>query len=442
MFCENCGGVVHEGSAFCPGCGAKTGEGVTAQTPPIQIQTTKVRDFRCNNCGAPLKIPTNSSAPVRCPSCKTECLIEKAIKNAELAAKENIESGIPLTATSAKLHRAVISVLAKSPAMPLDVFEKVEIILEERYCVPAYVFHCNGTESFNYEVGNERSQTYTVNKGDSVEIREKTRTEWTPSNGTASVRKIIVAAGNKDLAKQVQGLYANLDTKKLIDIEDLIFPTDVNTSNSNLPLTSAFNEFAVPVIESELKIKAEEQIAKQTTTGLSFGGATIQKETVRIFLGMYRIVFRYEEKEHSIWVSGDGSRRWWNEGVPEDSTQKLAINNIKQDMDNALSAVPVPTTTIFTIGLWGSIVGGIIIALNSGFVWIVIGIIGAIVCGVMRGKVMDSYNEQCSEIKAKFDNEIGEIKAASENVVQQFKNKKQPLRGIYQNMLAGDESAF
>ena len=48
-----------------------------------------VQDFKCNGCGAPLPIPKNSKGHVKCPSCKTECVIEGLVKNAEIAAKEN-----------------------------------------------------------------------------------------------------------------------------------------------------------------------------------------------------------------------------------------------------------------------------------------------------------------------------------------------------------------
>ena len=74
MFCPNCGGKLQEGAAFCAGCGSKSGSVNTTQSPVLQSQTTTVRDFRCNGCGSPLKIPSNSRAPVQCPSCKTECM--------------------------------------------------------------------------------------------------------------------------------------------------------------------------------------------------------------------------------------------------------------------------------------------------------------------------------------------------------------------------------
>ena len=70
----------------------------------------RVKDFHCNNCGAALNIPKNSKGKVVCPSCKTECIIEGLVKNAEIQAKENINSGIPLAADKLLLNQCVVNV--------------------------------------------------------------------------------------------------------------------------------------------------------------------------------------------------------------------------------------------------------------------------------------------------------------------------------------------
>jgi hypothetical protein len=139
---------------------------------PPQSQTVLVRNFRCNSCGNQLEIPSNSKAPVRCPFCRTSCIIDGVIRNAEIAAKENINSGVHLFATPATLHCQLVSIL--TPHHLLLDFEKIEVVREERYCVPAYCFYCNGTASFTYEKGVERTETYTAFD----EIQEKTHIEW------------------------------------------------------------------------------------------------------------------------------------------------------------------------------------------------------------------------------------------------------------------------
>ena len=50
-----------------------------------------------------------------------------------MADKENINSGFPLSTSPATLHRKLVSLGADTPNMPLDVFEKDEVVREEHY---------------------------------------------------------------------------------------------------------------------------------------------------------------------------------------------------------------------------------------------------------------------------------------------------------------------
>jgi len=413
-----------------------------------------VKDFRCNGCGAPLPIPKNSKGHVKCPSCKTECVIEGLIKNAEIAAKENIESGIPLTASPATLHRELVSCLTEAPSIPLDVFEKGEVVREERYCVPAYCFHCNGTESFTYDVANERSQV--VVRGDGERSWEETRRKIEWDNGkssTAAVRQTIFVSGNKKLASQIKELYLKFDPKKLVDIEELEFPFDVETLNSDLPQTAAFNEYAVPYIEKMLKKKAEDSLAKQKTRDLQMGGANIQKDTTRVFLGLYRVVFMYGGKEYSVWVTGDGQKTF-HEGMPMDmqlymqhQKAQKALEEKKQSMEQEVTSIPVSKGVGLFFGMCASMTGGIILASALHPICLILGLAGSIVPLVLLFKKEKLYKAQVeaqvAEVRVKYQKEIDDIEAQlpDVNVVQRFKEQKKALRGIYEEV-TGDASAF
>ena len=461
MFCSSCGGKLQEGAAFCPGCGTKSGGGAPAKaaSTPVapQAQTVTVRDFRCNGCGSPLKIPTNSNAPVKCPSCKTECLIDRAIKNAEIAAKENIESGIPLSATPNKLHSKVVTALSLASDIPLDVFEKIVVIREDHYCVPAYFFICNATESFIYDVANIRQHKTAIDSGDKTRVEKEEYEEWENArSSTAAVRKTILISGNRDLKKQIQILYEDLDIKELVDIEELIYPADVYTAKSDMPQTVAYNEIAVPLVETELRKKVEKSLEKQKFRGLQMAGATIKKETVRIFLGMYRVVLKYEDKEYTLWISGNGSRWFCDKGMPVDITRKKAVERKKESMEAELSAVPVPKTTglavgrgLFAIMLFVCVVvGAIITAVTGSEVGVIVGLmctvlccVGALICHVIRDKRIKQYSGQLFSIRSKYQKEIKDMELEADNVVQEFKSQKQALRGIYEGV-SGVANAF
>jgi len=407
---------------------------------------SEVKDFKCNGCGAPLPIPKNSKGYVKCPSCKTECVIEGLVKNAEMAAKENIASGIPLTASSAILHSKLLSYLTQSPNMPLDVFEKGEVVREEHHCVPAFYFYCNGTASYTYEAGNIRQHKTAIDLGDKTRVETQNYMEWTQMSGNANASAEMITSGNKKFGTQIRDLYMFLDNSKLYDFAELEFPYDVVTHDYNFPQTASFNEYAKPYMEELLKKNAAESLKGKDVRNLSIGGNRIDKdEVVRIFLGLYRVVFKYGDKEYSIWVTGDGKNAI-NEGMPEDSKQKMAIEEKKQAMEREVSSIPVPTTGKFTAGFWGSIILGIILAvvLNAhglmplGFI---LGIVGAIVFKVLKSKMMNPYNAKCAEIRATFQKEIDVLENQTKNTIQEFKAKKQALRGIYAGV-SGDASAF
>jgi hypothetical protein len=413
MFCSSCGGQVQDGAAFCPECGAKIGGGVATQTAAVEART----------------------------------------------AKENIESGVPFTASPSMLHHRLVHCIAEKPFMPLDVFNKVEVIREEHFCVPAYLISCNGSETFTFDVSNARSQT--VVRSDGRESWEETRTREEWDNGkssTVAVRMITIAPGNRKTVKLVQGLYGDFDAKKLVAIEKLIYPADAYMERSDIPQTMAYNEFTVPVVEKALKQKAIESLSKQKTRALQMGGANIQiqNEVVRIFLSMYRIVFKYGDKEYSLWVSGDG-KKTMHTGMPVDGQIKKALDEKQKEKERALSSIP--STISFGLLDFGKWVGFILTGLgmmamggagNAGnsamvlvtMVFLVPGIALAFGCVMRRSNKLDNYNALPGKIESKYQQEVDNLSAESKNVVQQFKAKKQALRGIYEQKVTGDASAF
>ena len=176
------------------------------ETPQPVFTATSViaRNFRCDGCGSSLEIPKNARGNVKCKFCNNECILDGIIKNAEIAAKENINSGISLDATPVVLHHQLVSKLHESPYIPLDAFEKIEVVCEERLCVPAYCFECEGHMSFTYEEGQERKQTYSVTNSDNrVEVKEKTYIDWSTIREDAAITETIFVPGEKSLAQPI-----------------------------------------------------------------------------------------------------------------------------------------------------------------------------------------------------------------------------------------------
>jgi hypothetical protein len=418
-----------------------------------------VRDFRCTGCGAPLPIPKNSKGHVKCPSCKTECVIEGLVKNAEISAKENINSGISLTAPSALLHRHIVKSFYDSSSIPLDIFEKAEVIREERYCVPAYCFYCTGTASFTYEAGNIRQHKTAIDLGDRTRIETQNYMEWTQMSSTASASTTLFVSGNKEFSSQIRELYLLQDPNQLVDIEELEFPPDVVTYDYNLPQTASFNESAKPYMDALLRNNAEASLKGKTFRDLTMGGSNIQKdEVVRVFLGLYHVVYKYGGKEYSLWTTGDGQKILCDKS-PSDEQRKKTFEEKKEEKERAKAAIPSAKTgllgcgmIIFFLGFLIMVPVGIYTILQAlqpeesrrGTQDIIIGIsllIGFILLYKPFSKRENAYKEKCEAVQKEIDDLQKEFDAQVPAVVQQFKNQKKALRGIYQNV-SGDAAAF
>ena len=414
-----------------------------------------VKDFRCNSCGAPLPIPKNSRGHVKCPSCKTECVIEGLVKNAEMADKENINSGLPLTASPATLHRKLVSFLAEVPSMPLDVFEKGEVVREEHYCVAAYYFYCNGSASYTYDVAEIKQRKYTVDRGDSTEIRTENYEEWKNGiNGTASTKGHFVAPGNKKMVSQIKKLYSDFDPNKLISYDELEFPHDVETYGYDLPQAVAFDEHVVSIVDKMLKEQALNLLAKQKTRNFTMGSSSIQKDITRIFLGLYHIIFKYGDKEYSVWVTGDGQKAF-HEGLPVDTQRQKALEEKQKAKEQGMASIAPPKTGLLNFGKWVCVIIGIfmgimvLVYLSAGagreglpiIAIFITFITGAIIFGTRRSKKWEEYDAQRGEVGAKFQKEIDDFNGQATNVVQQFRAQKKALCGIYEEV-TGDANAF
>jgi hypothetical protein len=416
----------------------------TATTAGARSTSFKCGGSGGDGCGAPLEIPKNSKGRVVCQYCGRDNVIEGITKNAEMAKKEDINSGIPLFAPAAVLHRRIVAFLTESPSMPIDVLQEGEVVREEHHCVPAYLYYCEGRAEYSYEIGNQRERQRAVQSGDSIVYRTEQYIEWSHMSGSSSASSTVFTAGNRETVQQVQKLYMLLSPGALIDYDELDFPHDVITYDYNLPQAAAFNEYVKPYMASVLQKRSQEALKGKQTRNLSMNGdPNIKREgdITRVFLGLYRLVFKYRDKEYSIWVTGDGARAY-HEGMPIDQSRAEALSRKHQAFEAAKSAVPLPKTGLWSFLIALSIIGGLILAFGVWFPLILIGIAGWIVSGIKRKNVKKPYDNRIREITDNYNKDVAAFNAEVQNAIARFKSAKQPLRGVYENELAGDASAF
>lgn len=402
-----------------------------------------VRDYKCSSCGAPLPTPKNSGGQIKCAYCNAVCVIEHLVKNAETATKEDISSGYPLTADSAKLHAKLLEFLTHSPYMPLDVFSNGEVVSEEHLCVPAYLFNCTAMDSYTYEIGNRRERQIMTGSGEYERMETESYTEWTHMSSLVNVSATRFAPGNSEVVSPALGLSCRLDPGKLVELEKLEYPHDVETYDYNIAQSASFDEYVKPFFEEKLKEKAAGALRGKMFRKLTMGnGSRIDTEQVsHVFLGLYRIVYKYGGDQYALWVSGDGEHSHFD-ACPEDAHMKQAVEQKRQDYRHRVAAVPVPDANknfLSACMVVSVIIGFMLIAVSYGFA--LLGIAVAAVCGVLRSRVNREYLAQCDRIRAFYKGEVDNILASVTEAAREFNINKQALRGIYEDV-SGDARAF
>jgi len=473
MFCSKCGQKMGDDVNFCPGCGANVGDTQTKEqmVDAKPVSTITAKSFRCNGCGESLKIPKNARGVMKCPSCKTECILDGILKNAEMAAKENINSGVPLTATASILHGQLVSILSKSSQIPLDVFENAEVIREERFCVPAYCFEYNGEAPFSYEEGKQETRQERGFSDDSETITTIKEVKWHTERGTASVSGTLFVSGNKKLAPYINKMYIKTDHSQLVDFEYLEFPPDVETLEYDLPQLAVFNDHVKPIVDNSLAKEGKKalegtsyegyiprggQYGVRYTKGFKLSGSRIQKDVTRVFLGLYRVVYKYGNQEFSMWVSGDG-KKVINDGLPENlySSERKQLKDTLDEKKQLYSSVPSNNTGLLIFGFIACVAAftfSIYSIIANGFSvpFLIIGLIsaaGAGLCGKFFSSVRKKGKErdaQRADAQTEIDNAqkaIDDFEAQLPNTIRRFKEQKKALRGIYAKV-AGDANAF
>jgi uncharacterized Zn-finger protein len=456
MFCKKCGNKLSPDSRFCDGCGTSVGDESQSPASPTWTNTSIIaKTFRCSGCDASLNIPKNPRGQVKCPYCNTECVLDGIVKNAEMAAKENINSGLPLTALPARLHKHICDTLYKNKYIPLDVFDNLEIVREEHFCVPAFFVEYGGDAPFSYQEGHQETSQVRGFDGGRETITTIKEVKWHTERGSASVSGTLCVSGNKEMTELIEKFYFSIDHNQLVDFEYLDFPSDVKTLNYDQPQLTAFNEYAKPLIEKQLDKEGKKTLQGTEyegriprggergvvyTSDFKMGGAKIQKEITRVFMGLYRLVYKYGGEEYEMWASANGEKIIYD-NIPIDK-QRQDTYTKKEAALSESNSLKKKGFGWYIAGLVVSIFGAFFIGENLvvGIIAILLAILFIWLMFAQKDKIKQ-HNERVAkaQMDAKQDSEAFDGQRIS--AIQQFKSQKKALRGIYEKV-SGDESAF
>jgi hypothetical protein len=402
-----------------------------------------VKSFKCK-CGAPLELKPGVRI-VKCDRCGTDNVIEGLQKNTQMAEKENINSGYMLSATPERLHSNMLDALYNASCVPTDILTDGEIIAEEHHYVPSYLYYCNASAAFTYEVGVERTQYVPVTSGGGknssvhTTVKAITNIEYTPMSGQANITCTVLAPGNRQLADPVNKMYArNFDTNKLVDYDEMTpsFTATMTTHEFNIPKNTAFSEYIKPSTDALLQADAQRTLQGKNVRNVSMsGGSRIDKEEpTRVFMGLYKLLLRYKGKDYSLWNSSDADRWLYETAMPVDEQKKRNIAAKQQEMEQAVAAVPPPKTLPYTLGKIGSIVlFAILLFAASGLaiLWIALGITGFVVFNMLGGKVTKQYNEYVESIRSGYQAQIDAIESETRRAIDAFRQQNKRMRGVY-----------
>lgn len=266
------------------------------------------KNCECPNCHATLQVRQGGKG--YCEYCDKEFLLEGIVKNAEIAEKENIVGSMEMQIGPKALHWSLVELLKSNKYIPLDVFEKAQILSVEKICAAGYLFDCSVTASYTYDVGNEREREHTSVSGNSITVTTKTHTEWTAQNSSHACSETVFCSGSKELSQIVLDVWRDGDPSKLIDIEDAVaVSTDTITYGYNNPVSAAFDDKAKTYIEDSVKNKIRQQLRNQYWRNLNASSPRIDKKNKRVYLNLAKVSYFYNGDTYIMWVAGDGHRR-------------------------------------------------------------------------------------------------------------------------------------
>ena len=392
------------------------------------------KTIKCNSCGFPLDAASASQNRIKCPKCGSVNVIEtaKSLSDSDNESGD-VVGGVPVTVGGAAIHRSIVSwILQKHAIMPPDVFEELRLTSVERFCVPCYLFECNATIRYSYEVGNQRERVRRI--GDDDDYTER-YTEYTHHNDAYEFSACVLVAENDQFAKPIQSLYENLTLSDVVDLESLKYPSDVKQQSSNVTFPKAQEE-----VKTIVGNRAQEGI-KKILERTDHKDLQIRNDyhveydstPKRILAPLIHVTFSYKDKTGDFWLTGDATRVQ-ADNPPVDISYNQQINQYASKTHLSFSCC-LP----FALGLLCVLLGIVLFfdptATSSESLCALL--IGGLLLG-LGGFLTYRTDSSVKKAQAALEKFIQE----HNNIYAQFIKGKIPLRGIWEKSLRGKPEAF
>jgi hypothetical protein len=378
----------------------------------------------------------------------------------------------------------------------------VEVVAENRYFVPAYLFYCTGTSPFTYGFTN-------VRLGMSV---QQSSLELTHMSSSATATATFLAPGNKEMIPLIKEFYfkerieINVKGKeygkyaevietalklhpknlsraarhlsgstdvgdfeaidvmdalqngrssinrililcddmlaKLVDVEFLDFPNDAIVHEYNIPPIVSFNEYARPHMDALLRSSAEASLKGKAYRDLTMGGGNIQKDNeVRVLLGIYQVVYTCEGKEYSFYATGDGLKVIHDE-MPKDTERENIFAEKTKAMEAARTDASITGAGCLSVFFGLAVI--VLIFIAAWFETPLYALISLlpIVATILFGIIGSKKKKAKKAVVAALEKDLRKFNSLWTTTIMRFKQEKKGLSGIYEQIVAGNENAF
>ena len=387
--------------------------------------------IKCNSCGFPLEASAASHNRIKCPKCGVVNVIETAKSPSD--SDEAIVGGFQLTAGGAAIHKGIVAwIIANYETAPTDVFEHLRLTSVERICVPCYLFECNATIRYSYEVGNQRERVRRI--GDDDDYTER-YTEYTHHNDAYEFSGSVLVSENDLFAKPIQSLYENLTFSDVVDLESLKYPSDVKQQFSNVTFPKAQAE--VKTIVGNRAQEGVKKILERTDhKDLQIRNdyhVEYDSTPKRILAPLIHVTFSYKDKTGDFWLTGDATRVIVD-NFPLNYEYQNTQLSLKKKLYSGCSGcgivlllIPLIIGDLFvSIQMAGGIAG---VFISNAFIF-------SLTC---LGMYLKSRSDKESK---RFSSELESLTQEHNNIYAQFIKGQIPLHGVWEKSLRGKPEAF
>lgn len=175
--CPSCGTPLDAADRFCPACGTRRTAAETVPAPTAQ-------SFRCNNCGAEIRVEAGKRSYV-CPFCESTYVIEFS---PEQSRRQEPEFVIPFAVTPEQARAQLTAGLRKGAmSRPKELRSALQLADIRGVYVPVWSFSVFAQSRWSAVIGEYwyRTETYTtvVNGKTVTRTRRVRETEWYPLAG-------------------------------------------------------------------------------------------------------------------------------------------------------------------------------------------------------------------------------------------------------------------